>query len=105
MGIYINPQGMTKEQWLEKNGILADEVFLNEITEKTFHKNFGSLLPICLVDNGPFTAANVGYKIQEIKWWFHKDDLRPKKFYIVCIEDLEKVLDKEQMVFIKKHFK
>lgn len=88
MGAYINPSGKTKEAWLAEN---ATEV-PNGAT-----LSFDSLpegqLPVCLIDNGFFTAAGIAFSPRELEAFTGPDDDRPKKFYLAKIDDLLKVSD------------
>ena len=60
MGFYIDPPTMSKEQFLAKFGKRirfdqAKDVLLS-----------GTALPVCLMNNGPFTAAAIGYSEGEV---------------------------------------
>jgi hypothetical protein len=69
MGIYVNPRdGLTKEAWLAMHGDRT--LGPCEITAEH--------LPVCLVDNGLFTAAGVAYTPRELEAFQQPDDLRPK---------------------------
>jgi hypothetical protein len=76
MGFYINPQSGTKEEWLSKCGrrIIIDLFSFEEYKE---------YLPVCLVDNGPFTAAGICYNECELDAFSDPMDSRPKKWYVV----------------------
>lgn len=84
MGEYINPKDMTKEQWLSKHGVCALE------SEIKMAKHFGKsdLIPVCLINNGPFTAAAILYDEREIIEATRADDLRPKSFFLCEGRDL-----------------
>ena len=56
MGFYIDPQNRTKEVWLEMFG---QEVGSPEWPPPK------DMIPVCLIDNGPFTAAGIAYCEQE----------------------------------------
>lgn len=85
MGCYVNPPDTTKEAWLVAHGrLLVCAARSIDITNET--------LPVCLVDNGPFTAAGVCYNIAELEA-FQYPDGRPKKWYIVDRENLRTVSD------------
>ena len=73
MGKYINPSDRSKEQFLTENGRRID---LPE------HAVEGEL-PVCLVNNGPFTAAGIAFNDQEIKAFSDPDDSRPKQWWAV----------------------
>jgi len=81
MGYYVNPKDMEKEEWLAKHGQaipLCDALGLD----------FDEFLPVCLVDNGPFTAAGIGFDKREAMD-FARPDGRPKTWYRVRRLDLE----------------
>ena len=77
MGYYINPPDMSKESFLKLHG--------SEITRSEFvaHNDFQNMIAICLVNNGPFTAAAIAYKQSEITAFTDPDDCRPKKYYLI----------------------
>lgn len=74
MGYYINPEGESKEAWLKTN---ASAIGARDAQAFDFS---GDSLPVCLVDNGLFTAAGIAYDARERdvfiaedgrnKWWF-----------------------------------
>ena len=76
MGRYVNPETGTKEQWLRNNGV--------EITEAPKEiKADDDFYPVCLVNNGPFTAAAIAAHERDLKEFTREDDLRPKTWYAV----------------------
>lgn len=83
MGCYVNPTDRTKEEFLREHGVPTngpgpiDETFL----------------PVCLVDNGGFTAAMVGFEQGEVIAMSQPYDHRPKKWYLVSRENLRKASD------------
>lgn len=80
MGWYINPTtGQSKEQYLAEHGRVVTKREFMEFTDFTR----GSELPVCLVDNGMFTAAAVGYNPGEVRAFTDPDDMRPKMFFLV----------------------
>lgn len=83
MGCYINPKDMTKEAWLYK--------FAKPVAEPTPITE--TEVPICLVDNGPFTAAAVAYDPRELAAFVRPEDHRPKVWFSALREDLYKVSD------------
>ena len=83
MGCYINPKDMTKEAWLYK--FAKPTLGPMPITE--------SEVPVCLVDNGPFTAAAVAYDRREADAFNLPSDRRPKFWYSATRADLYEVSD------------
>lgn len=76
MGYYINPIGMSKEEWLLINGehIHWSDALIVDMTEYT---------PVCLVDNGGFTAAAICYNVEEADRFLNPNDTRPKMWFLV----------------------
>lgn len=77
MGYYIDPaDGSSKESWLLANA--------TPITaEEARHFNFNEdKLPVCLVNNGLFTAAGIAYDARE-RDAFIEPDGRPKQWFSV----------------------
>lgn len=83
MGCYINPKDMTKETWLYK--FAKPTLGPMPITE--------SEVPVCLVDNGPFTAAAVAYDPRELEAFLVPSDRRPKVWFTATRESLYTVSD------------
>ena len=85
MGCYVNPKEISKEEWLYQQ---------DEGTEKAPAWEFvpKGMLPVCLVDNGGFTAAAVAYSESE-RDRFDEEDGRPKKWFLIPIDDLYQVSD------------
>ena len=84
MGTYINPQDMTKEEWLILHGteiIIPSDKYITEDT-----------VVVCLVNNGPFTAAAVAYDLNELNYFKEPGDTRPKHWYTVSVSDLDGVV-------------
>lgn len=88
MGLYINPAGETKEDWLTKHARIINqkdaEIMMTKIEEE---------IPICLVKNQLFSAAAIIYDDREMREFTRTDDHRPKKYFAVKIQDLEDVTD------------
>lgn len=82
MGYYINPESMTKEQFLELYGqkISDDEAAVLRARDS-------KQTTVCLVDNGPFTAAGICYDDRErdafVAGFLRGTDHRPHQFYRV----------------------
>ncbi len=83
MGKYINPPESTKEAWLSRHGIPITEDAAPDIFRS------GDYLPVCLVDNGIFTAAAIGYEIGEVEEFSNPKDIRPRQWFKVSRDDLE----------------
>lgn len=84
MGCYVNPPDKSKESWLEENAMeLPTLPSANDITPET--------IPVCLVDNGPFTAAAVAYCESELAVFQNPADTRPKRWFLADVEDLKAV--------------
>ena len=82
MGYYVNPPDMTKEEFLKKYGMVVSTPYV-----KNF--DFGSdSAPVCLVDNGMFTAAAIAWCKGEVEAFTLPDDNRRKQWFIVSHEKL-----------------
>lgn len=85
MGIYINPENMSKENWLAEHATRGpSEIMPNIETIPVKHRR------VCVVDNGAFTAAGVAFDEDEAAA-FNYFDGRPKFWFIVPDEKLEEV--------------
>jgi hypothetical protein len=73
MGCYVNPRDMSKEEWLLKHG---RQVPLSECQVSTDE------IPVCLVDNGAFSAAGVAFDQAELNA-FSSPDGRLKYWFMV----------------------
>lgn len=82
MGCYINPPNCTKEAYLEQHG--------TRVSEDDYAFKFdGAHLPVCLVDNGFFTAAAIAYNPRERDAFLPtRQDNRDRLYYIVPISTL-----------------
>ncbi len=85
MGAYINPKGTTKEEWLYSNAEI-----LHNMGALKAHDYKSEKLPVCWVDNGPFTATAIGFSPEETEV-FLREDGRPKVWFLAKKEDLLKV--------------
>lgn len=80
MGVYVNPRGETKENFLISNGIMVDYSFKwVDVPE--------GCLPVVLIDNGMFTAAVIAYSSCEFDQCV-SDITQVHTIYIVAIKDL-----------------
>lgn len=99
MGAYINPQnGQSKEAWLKSNcnsGPLS--------AMRPWNTNlYQASLPVCLVDNGAFTAAAIAYNEREFNDFNDPHDHRPKVWFIVSIDRLTQVSDLHKYITINE---
>jgi len=85
MGIYVNPPKTKKEDWLMLHGD-ACKHGEEAIAKADFLVSF----PVCLVDNGRFTAAGVCDTLAEANRFNHVGDTRPKIWFVVPAERLTK---------------
>lgn len=77
MGYYVNPKTEKKETWLENNGT-------RYLGTPQWDKVSKDDCIVCLIDNGPFTAAAVCYKEAEFNnSQPSPSDDRPRVWYIV----------------------
>ncbi len=82
MGYYINPEdGRPKERWLQDEGRRASLEECRHCFAATTER------PVCLVDNGAFTAAGIAYSPEELEA-FAAPDRRPKRWFLVPTERL-----------------
>lgn len=90
MGYYINPEKCSKEQWLADNGQV-----ITPAEARDFNYS-GERLPVCLVSNGAFTAAGIGYCREETDAFLYPDG-RPRMFFSVEKEKLKEFIPWEEM--------
>ncbi len=76
MGYYVNPRNQSKEEFLIENGRVISQ------SEANNHDFSTDTLPVCLVDNGMFTAAGIGFDAREVEA-FSYDDGRDKMWFSV----------------------
>lgn len=89
MGYYVNPEDESKERFLVRVGqpISQGQALIFDFTS--------DYLPVCLVDNGLFTAAGIAYNREEVVAFTRPDDHRPKLWFKVLKADLKPWYDKE----------
>jgi len=78
MGLYINPQGQSTEDFLQEHGII--------VQEPTWPPGTGYLW-IFWVDNGPFAAAAIAYNEKEFDYFMKEE----KRVCITFLFPVEKV--------------
>lgn len=87
MGFYINPTNMTKENWLKDNSVA---VMFSPPDWKTVREK--NLIPVCLVNNGPFNAAGICYSEREMNAFNLPTDEREKVWCIVPQEKIYEIM-------------
>jgi hypothetical protein len=89
MGAYVNPENESKESWLQKNAVLPD-----------FYPTWDTVpegqLAVCLVNNGPFTAAGIAFSEAEFKVFADPKDRRGKVWFFCDVEKLYAVSNLEK---------
>jgi hypothetical protein len=83
MGIYINPPNISKEEFLIINGTPIPPKAISFDSAL----NILGKLHVCLVDNGPFTAAAVAYCKDELSEFLIQDG-RDKSWFLVHVDHL-----------------
>ena len=91
MGFYINPKDTTKEAWLEKYGVSLEHFVPDKNCAPDPSNPDNTLVVVCWVDNGVFTAAGICYSQDELEAFKYADG-REKRWYIVPLKDLEPFL-------------
>ncbi|KKK58325.1 hypothetical protein LCGC14_3045560 [marine sediment metagenome] len=88
MGYYINSPNKSKEEWLQEYG---------QVTTTPAWPAPEGTVPVCLIDNGAFTAAGIAYDEAEFNAFMAPDSgmQRPRTWYYV---PREKVLEAEPLV-------
>lgn len=79
MTIYLSPSRMTKEEFLQKHGEPVPE---SNIVLYNLDKHDKACI-VCLVDNGPFTAAGILYGELDREAFTSPTDPRPRAFFRV----------------------
>jgi hypothetical protein len=92
MGLYINPLEGEKEDWLRQHATLVDPgIFGDSLKEQYAGLCYEGELPICLIDNGPFTAAGVAFSLNEYKAFVQGVGRRPYRWFTAPISELRKL--------------
>ncbi len=91
VGFYVDPPDCSKVEWLDKYGELY-KGGISKFNEDEYHDLVfvDKKLPVCLVDNGLFKAAGIGFSLDETSH-FNRPDGRSKIWYIVPIENLKEI--------------
>jgi sugar lactone lactonase YvrE len=84
MGVYINPKNQSKEDWLRENCISVSRY--TPVFDQT-----KEILPVCLVDNGIFTAAGIAFSEREREAFLDPTDRREKLWFEVKTSKLLEV--------------
>lgn len=97
MGLYINPEGMSKEAWLQH--ILALEVSEEEWTWKQRPEG---LVPLCHIWNPSFTALLIAHHPREMEVALPvRGDDRPRRYYFAPIAAVAKELGEDMIQAIR----
>jgi len=78
MGIYINPPGMSKEDWLVAHGTSTIPPRHHRRT-----KDGQDELAVCLIHNFAFSAAAIAFSPRELEAFGSPLDARPKLWFWV----------------------
>lgn len=89
MGYYINPPDTAKEEFLQVHGRAIAR------TQAASHDFSGPDLPVCLMDNGAFTAAGIAYCKEEVTE-FLQEDGRRRSWWLVSREKLSPYYQEEK---------
>ena len=92
MGYYVNPPKESKETWLKENGTVIRQPVSYELIAE--HR-----CAICLMDNGPFSAAAIIYDQRELDDFGDPTDHRPKQWFLVNRQNVVSVSDIELSAF------
>lgn len=94
MGIYINPKEMSKESWLVKFAIPDErpELIPEDVPS--------GMVPLCLVDNEPFTALAVCHSQGELMTFSDNRDTRPKRWFYATIPDILESTDQPEHIVV-----
>lgn len=76
MGLYLNLQGMTKEEWLNRHAKRLDR-------KPTEHKDEEGNTVAVWVNNIAFTACALAYCQEELEVFTHHSDHREKQYFLV----------------------
>ena len=96
MGCYINPKRGSVEQWLRRNGTPCTREMLSVFADNT-------LLGVCLVDNGYFSAALVVLSEADKRAIGNTRDTRPKQYFLVKLKDLYDEMPDN--MYLQDHYK
>jgi hypothetical protein len=88
MGCYINPPDESKESFLAREAKQINEYDFNNAVFNEDELN------ICLVDNGPFTAAIICYCERELNYIqrANENDMRPKRYFRIDANKVKQYL-------------
>jgi len=86
MGFYVNPENETKEEFLEREGLIVTPGFSMQWDDIP-----QGHLPVILVRNPTFTAAGIAFCKDKFKVMTNSYDKRLRTIYFVPIEKLVEV--------------
>ncbi|KKN25989.1 hypothetical protein LCGC14_0879270 [marine sediment metagenome] len=84
---------MGKEQFLQEHGTLVNPLDYDKDASRVWATRQLNELPVVLVDNGPFTAAAIGYCEKEVVDFLDPDDPRSRVLYMVNVDDIALACD------------
>ncbi len=87
MTIYLNPETMTKEEFLNRYG----EDIPPELLKESDVTDHSEICVVCLVNNGPFRAAGIMDGMRDLRDFTLPSDHRPKTFFLVKTEDINEL--------------
>lgn len=91
MGLYINPQDMSKEEWLLENAIKLPDRSTRLSSSPLPLPEDPALALVCYVVNGRMTAAGVCLDEAERQAFNQPTDERPKAWFHVPRAELRKL--------------
>lgn len=84
MGLYVNPENETKEDFLNRVGKKVDD--FEEFKWEECPKDH---FPVMLVQNPAFSAAGVAYCPRELDAFRYQPDTRHRELFLVPIQEIE----------------
>lgn len=88
--LYVNPTGISKEEFLVDNAISILSADTNTIPPYA-RAVLDEVRPVVMVHNGAFCAAVIAESQEDLDFFLNPADLRPKKVYMVPVKVLAEV--------------
>lgn len=92
MGCYLNPRDEEKEVFLGREGIRIPDALWPS----------GDMYLVCLVDNGPFTAAGICYNRLEMDRFLMDRSGRARTWYWVPKEKVRGILGPDERAYLER---